>query len=286
MLSVPQVLLRVLSCVEQHADLRAFSLTSKSMYELATDSVLMASWLMEHRPQDAVYLAAKAKRGDVVLQMITKMGVSATAMAGGDTPLQIACQHNLLNVTDHLWNREASVRANVDDAARALELAAEKNHVECIQLLLTSPSPLSANSRDTRDRYNSFPLHAAVYYGHFESVQVLLSHNASPTSLDHDGGCALHIACNSISDNETRASIIRLLLDAPQGMSVIDCQDDDYGSTPLHIAAQLGLAECCAQLCKAGAQVQLRDHGGRTPFQIARNSQVREFLASYGADQT
>jgi hypothetical protein len=58
---------------------------------------------------------------------------------------------------------------------------------------------------------------------------------------------------------------------------------DAKGLSPLNIAARRGNLAIVGRLADAGADLNLPDGAGRTPFASARNSSVREFLAARGA---
>lgn len=232
------------------------------------------------------------------------------------------------------------MRSDVDAAADAMHTAAVRGHSEILELLLSSPSPLTAN---TKNMYCSFPLHSAAFSAQLSSVevmrpwlscevfgsqcvhsfyshvcevlsvpvsvasltphcttkhlscmqliqcfisshaQVLLTFGASVTARCY-GWCALHRACTGTTGSgENRARVVQRLLLAPDGMSVLNCQDN-RGDSPLHCAAASGNAEVVSLLISVGADIHLRNFegegkGGGTPFQLAReNSQVRGIL--------
>ena len=84
-------------------------------------------------------------------------------------------------------------------------MAAERNHFECIRLLLRHNAlvdPLKGN----RDRET--PLHLATHQGFVESASLLLEHGADPNAKNGRGEMPLHLACQVKSP-----PLISLLLD-------------------------------------------------------------------------
>ena len=104
--------------------------------------------------------------------------------------------------------------------------AAEKGHVQVVQLLLKSGA-----SPDTRSERNVTPLIMASMNGHEETVSVLLASGAKVEAKDRDGRTALHMACAS-----GHLGIIRKLLEAGADCAVLD----KYGKSPLVFAAERG----------------------------------------------
>ncbi|KAF5829436.1 ankyrin repeat-containing domain protein [Dunaliella salina] len=291
-----EVLLHALSYVDEPSGLAALSITTKSMLAAATDSVLFLHWLWKYRQPSgmALPIAACKRRGDVMLQLL-KMGVSATARTGvGSTPLRLAVDHNLLEVVKYLWiERGNDVRRYVKASIKALLSAASSGHAECLQLLLTPPSPawLHANSRgsweEEEEFEGKFPLALAAESAHVEAVRVLLLHRASCAAIsDVEDLSILHYACSGIDQDMMRARIVRMLLEVPEG--VPDFREPGNGAFPLHLAAESGFTLCVEELCRAGSRaVNEKDFGAHTPFQLAGlygNSQVQEVLLRYGAD--
>ena len=64
-------------------------------------------------------------------------------------------------------------------------------------------------------------------------------------------------------------------------------REDNYGATPLHVAAEYGYSEIVEVLLEHGATPNIRDKDGRTPLHYAAmfgNSKVVEVLLEHGAD--
>ncbi|KAF5825256.1 ankyrin repeat-containing domain protein [Dunaliella salina] len=190
-----------------------------------------------------------------------------------ETPLQLAVKIKAPKVVEFLWSQE-DVHAHVDVAIKALFLAASLGHVECLQILLASSSPLNANNKNTNGLP---PLITAVYNMHPGVVEVLLAHGASHTFKNKEGDTLLHLACfvalpdwNNQKQKThfeiRRNTIVRRLLDADSSRKIINDKNND-GNTPLHIAVKKGLLNCCNELLKSRASYTIKNNAGKTPFQ-------------------
>lgn len=108
------------------------------------------------------------------------------------------------------------------------------------------------------------PLHFAAWGGRAESVRLLVSLGADPDARDKSGSAPLHAAAT-----EGKTEAILALLEA--GADPL-ARDRD-GATPLHRAAELANAPACEALGEAlaqrGVSVDLPDHFGRTPLDLA-----------------
>lgn len=171
--------------------------------------------------------------------------------------------YDLHDAVKYLWARP-DVRLPEHAGADALGIAAQMGYPVVLRLLLSPPSPLTANSRDSKDL---LPLHRAVFSAQsLEAVLVLLENGASCTLRSTSSmRCALHYAFTKGDREATRVSMVRALLAAPEGMSAIDCVDLD-GSTPLHRAATNGLARCCEELIRhSQASIESLNYHGNSP---------------------
>ncbi|XP_053101554.1 ankyrin repeat and SOCS box protein 3 isoform X2 [Hemicordylus capensis] len=122
-------------------------------------------------------------------------------------------------------------------------------------------------------------IHAAVENGHMDVIKLLLQHGAEVN------GSHCWSEWNSLHQASFRRypEILKLLLD--QGANKES--EDDYGITPLFIAAQYGNLECLRTLISYGANVNCQAKDRATPLFIAaqegKDSCV-ELLLSTGAD--
>lgn len=99
-------------------------------------------------------------------------------------------------------------------------------------------------------------------------------------SLDGNGGTYLLKAAEHGSDQ-----ILRMVLDAGADPD----QPNNYGTTPMHLCAQMGISTKLAHLLRAGANVNPQDKGGETPLHKAvqyKRADYVERLLKAGVDST
>ena len=101
----------------------------------------------------------------------------------------------------------------------ALHVAAYRNHVECLRLILQYKAKIGDPKIDPLNdsRVRETPLHVATRQCYLESCSVLLDFGANPKAVNGRGEMPLHIACQIKCPN-----IISLLLDNKLMVSQFD----------------------------------------------------------------
>lgn len=148
---------------------------------------------------------------------------------------------------------------------------------------LTSGSISDADGRDA-DGWTA--LHWAAIRGSSEAVVVLLAHGADPRLKTwNDGRSALHLAARSNS-----AVCVQRILQWRRGNAIVDLEyRDEYGCTPLHVAAESDAVATTAVLIDSAADVNALEHFGFTPLLYAihdNKTKTANLLLHRGADYT
>ncbi|XP_036118049.1 ankyrin repeat and SOCS box protein 3 isoform X2 [Molossus molossus] len=176
------------------------------------------------------------------------------------------------------------------DTCSTVGLAAREGNVKVLRKLLKK-----GRSVDVADNRGWMPIHEAAYHnsieclrmlihaavenGRMDVLRLLLRHGANVNgSHSMCGWNALHQA--TFQEN---AEIIKLLL--KRGANK-ECQDD-FGITPLFVAAQYGKLESLSILISSGANVNCQALDKATPLFIAAqegHTECVELLLSSGAD--
>lgn len=215
-----------------------------------------------------------------------------------------ACETGNLPLIRHLLSRGANPNAiSEKNKETPLHCAAGHGHADVVSLLLTKEVELEA-----KDVCDCTPLHQASLRGHVEVVSLLLDKGANVNARDRANGTPLHWASNT--------KIISLLLGrgadieardrngfTPLVSAILKCafqreytqaalalienganvrSIDDEGQTALHHASEKGLIGIVSLLLEKRADVNVRDHVGRTPLQYATNEEVISLLRQNG----
>ncbi|GBP59257.1 Transient receptor potential channel pyrexia [Eumeta japonica] len=205
-----------------------------------------------------------AVRTDAVecMELFIERGVDpAYTTSGGLNSLHLAAELGSIRCLSYLL-KETKISINGltkqrDKECTALHLAAARGYTECIELLL------SEGAKANTVNYKGFTaLHLAARCSSTECVEALLRDgNANPNAEDFDKRTPLHAAiCNS----ERACDIIDLLV--TWGAQVN--KKDEYGYSPLHIAALDGLSNCVETLIFLGADVTSKSKRGHTALSV------------------
>ncbi|EHB05706.1 Ankyrin repeat and SOCS box protein 3 [Heterocephalus glaber] len=152
--------------------------------------------------------------------------------------------------------------------------AAYHNSIECLQILIHTDS--SENYIKTKTFEGFCALHFAASQGHWKIAQILLEAGADPNATTLEETTPLFLGDENVE-------IIKLLL--KKGADK-ECQDD-FGITPLFLAAQYGKLESLSILISSGAKVNCQALDKATPLFIAAqegHTKCVKLLLSNGAD--
>lgn len=105
------------------------------------------------------------------------------------------------------------------------------------------------------------PLYDAVASNDADMVELLLKHGAIADVYDRGSGSSL-VGMAAV-ENQTR--ILRALIDAHADVN----HGDNYGVTPLHLAASKAYTECVEMLTRAEADVNARTKKGVSVLEVA-----------------
>jgi ketosteroid isomerase-like protein len=143
------------------------------------------------------------------------------------------------------------------DMGARLMAAARAGDAEAAADLL--PFGADPNARDAET--GEAALTAAAAGGHVALVRMLLDHGAVPDLVDRTGHAPLHAAAGAGAAD----AVVALL----EGGARPDLQRHTDGRTALHVALVGGADACAALLLDAGARVDIADHAGELPRDLA-----------------
>ncbi|CAG9567776.1 unnamed protein product [Danaus chrysippus] len=196
------------------------------------------------------------------LKLFISHGVDVNQIEpGGTNAIHLAADLGMIQCLTILLatpGADPNVRTRVGDReSTALHLAADGGFGECVDLLL------SKGADATLKNHRGFTaLHLAARSASLECVESLLRKgNAEPNSMDFDKRTPLHAA---IGKCDSACDIIETLISWGANVN----QKDEYGFTPLHLAALDGLSACVETLIYHGADVTTRSKKGNSALNV------------------
>jgi ankyrin repeat protein len=180
-----------------------------------------------------------------------------------------------LAILQMLVEHGLSITARTEDKTKytPLEIAATYGLKTVVIALVKMGVPVN---RDSHLPGNS-ALHSAAYFGHTDTLKVLLDH-ADLHALNPDGRTAVHLAAKGGC-----VDALSCLLD--RGLPIDP--SDSSGETPLLLAARVGVLSTMSYLILRGANWRVsNDIRGYTPFLAAVDSghtAIARFLLSHGS---
>ncbi|XP_053315646.1 ankyrin repeat and SOCS box protein 3 [Spea bombifrons] len=220
-----------------------------------------------------------ARRGDIKsLKKLIKKGCSVDVPDNrGWMPIHEAASSNASGCLQLLINTAPSrsyIKSKTFESETALHLAAKSGSLRCAQLLLQAGAdPDEVTNEETT------ALFLAVEGGYIDIVKLLIKNKANVNGPHSCSGWnPLHQAAFM-----ERTDILQLLLE-----SGVDKEcEDDFGITPVFIAAQYGKFESLNMLILHGANFNCQAKDKATPLFIAAqegHAKCVELLLSKGAD--
>ncbi|XP_044731669.1 transient receptor potential channel pyrexia [Chrysoperla carnea] len=173
-----------------------------------------------------------------------------------------------------------------------LHLAADLGQFQCLKIMLESKF---ADPNIRKREKEATPLHLAAESGYADCIELLLSKGADPKVRNYRGQTALHLAARSqaidcveillrkggsdpnAGDLDKRTPLHAAVGKAAQSFDIIETliswgadvnSKDQYGYTPLHIAALNELSQCVETLIFHGADVTAKSKFGMSALGI------------------
>ncbi|XP_052899834.1 transient receptor potential channel pyrexia [Anopheles moucheti] len=167
------------------------------------------------------------------------------------TPLHVAAALGYSECMDLLITHGADARSQYGQKKiTALHLAASENYLDCVRLLVAAGANIDARNRDQQT-----PLHLACLSQCHETVTYLIAHRADVHAVYRDGRTALHASIVKESRFwDCTLSLLKAKVDVNRA--------DNFGYTPLHIAALNEFSTCVYMLIEYGADITARTNGG------------------------
>ena len=213
-----------------------------------------------------------AYRGDLAcVRTLLELGADVAVRDDlGYSPLHQAAAGGNTDAIRLLLDRGSDPKAKADDGVTPVHSAAQSGHNEAIGLLVAAGGEL-----DTVDHGGRTPLWWAAHRRADETTRYLLERGADASAAGGD------VVLQAIRSDDL--ALVRLLLERGASLDV----SDDWGQTPLHIAAYYGSTDSLRFLLERELAVNVRDPQRRTPLhQAARSGKLESYklILSAGGD--
>ena len=142
------------------------------------------------------------------------------------------------------------------------------NLINMVEFLLTHGADVNA-----RDNASATSLHLAIQHNRLELARILLEHGADTNAESNKGQTPLHILSESdITDEGNALNLVLLLF---KNGAELDKRDKD-NETPLLRAIRSNLFELAGTLLEHGADSNVENNEGDTPFHILSESDIKD----------
>jgi ankyrin repeat protein len=228
-----------------------------------------------------LYWAVSMGQTDVAELLIAEGANVGINAKDGSTTLHQAARAGAVTLVRLLVDKGIDVNVKETYGNTPLHAAASKGHSLVSEVLINYGADVNARTRN-----DSTPLHRAVLGGHTNVVKVLMGRGADVNAKDKRGYTALDWAMRRdhtelvelllVNESAASAALVSATQSGDQ-KSVAYLLDrgadvnyqDDFGLSPLHVAASTQDSNCVSLLLKRGAKVNVRDKAGRTPLHYA-----------------
>nr|GMD00514.1 serine/threonine-protein phosphatase 6 regulatory ankyrin repeat subunit B-like [Ipomoea batatas] len=267
-------------------------------------SVLSA--LPTREAESLVRVATQLDNSDEMVDLLLEAGLKGGSAgsgldnvrftAKGWTALHIAAAHDRTDEIERLVraNDSGALDCRDKEGKTPLFLAASKGHLGPAKVLASAGAQVDTRSIDGRTA-----LYRAVVNGDCQMVEMLVEMGADPTVTDNLGHSPIGVARDKGQEGivkiiERGEQVLQAarqgdlrLLESLLEKGAITTFCDQYGLTPLHVAAIKGIKDAVMILVDFGADIERQDAGGHTPLHLAVEggcAHTVEVLINRGAD--
>ncbi|MCJ8749976.1 hypothetical protein PDJAM_G00193700 [Pangasius djambal] len=221
---------------------------------------------------ERLLVASHKGQADNVVQLINK-GAKVAVTKYGRTPLHLAAYKNHIEVVRILLKAGCDLDIQDDGDQTALHRAAVVGNSDVITALIQEGCAL-----DRQDKDGNTALHEVAWHGFSQSVKLLVKAGANIHAKNKAGNTALHLACQNGHAQSTKV----LLLGGARPDN-----KNNVGDTCLHVSARYNHVGVIRILLGAFCSVAERNQAGDTALHVAamlNHKKTARLLLEAGAD--
>ncbi|KAI5094388.1 ankyrin repeat domain-containing protein 6, partial [Silurus meridionalis] len=221
---------------------------------------------------ERLLVASHKGQAENVVQLINK-GAKVAVTKYGRTPLHLAAYKNHIEVVKILLRAGCDLDIQDDGDQTALHRAAVVGNSDVITALIQEGCAL-----DRQDKDGNTALHEVAWHGFSQSVKLLVKAGANIHAKNKAGNTALHLACQNTHTQSTKV----LLLGGARPDS-----KNHVGDTCLHVSARYNHVGVMRILLGAFCSVSERNQAGDTALHVAamlNHKKTARALLEAGAD--
>lgn len=229
-----------------------------------------------------IHDAAKDGNLEQVRQCYGRDSNSASATdQTGRTPLHWACRGVHFDVVKFLVDHGADVNAVDVNGITPLHSVASRGHSEAVRLLIEKRAGLDFKGKLDQGT----ALHYAAQGGHVEVAKLLIEGGARLDARNIDERTPLLVAVQA-----GQTGIVALIADRlkAKDSEILNARDFD-GNTALHLACLNRDTASVSILLRAGANANVRNTIGQTPYNLAvdgNSKEIVDLLTTSGVDRS
>jgi ankyrin repeat protein len=243
-------------------------------------------------PADRDILFFPISSGNVeMVRLLIDKGASVTGDLEGYTPTELAKKYGQEAVYQLLVSRGGIPVDSRSSAQLAFVEAAGNGDIDAMEGAATMGAKIDGLDANKQTALVAAVRRTGIYErGRANAIWWLLDHGADPNQKGESGNLPLHmfVLANmyTLGESEKRAEVKALAEETLGRLIKAGAKvsgTDDFGRTPLHVAAKYDNVRAAEILIREGAKVMPRDRTGKTPLDYAESAPMIKLLKVSGA---
>ena len=205
----------------------------------------------------------------IVQYLIEKQNINKEIKGkGGKTPLHYACEKGHLPIIEYLVSKGVNIEARDKKEKTPVHYACQGGHLQIVEYLMSKYVNIGAITKT-----GNHVIHYASMGGLVPIIHYLITQlNVNKDLQGNNKKTPLHCACE-----KGQFPVVEYLVSIGANKEARGYYFNDKW-TPLHYAAYFGYADIVKYLVSEGADKNAKNQNGETPYDWARNDEIRNLL--------